>query len=724
MSQPPQPTSRRKRLGRREFLMMLGVGAAGVFVGVKLGTPLIRLRLAEWVETSGGPPGDIEAPPDAWFEITPDNRVRLFLPKVEMGQGVHTGLAQIAAGELEIAWEQLDVQHAPTNKVADPVATSASTTIAGLYLPLRETSATLRELLRSEAVRQLNVPAEALSLENGVFHIRDDASRQVTYGELFQHASEWELPSEPPALKPLDQHHFIGKSMPRVDLPAKITGQAVYGYDVRIPGMLYGAVARPNTVQGKLKSANPGSAASQPGVVQVVIETGFAGVVAESRLQAQQALEKLELVWDPGRSWQQSDIDALTTVGQGEGVMIQKEGDPEEGLQEGTIIEAEYRTPMAFHAYLEPLAAAADVRPDGVTIYASTQAAVRLRGKIADALGREESEIIVQPTYLGGGLGRKIDELVAVDAAILSKASGKPVHVGLTRPEDFRNGFVRPPTHHRLRAVLTADGRIHAMEHLQASGQVAFPFLPGFLGSVMGADFGSWRGALIQYSVPNLQTIAWLADLPVATGWWRGLGLMANTFAIESFIDELAFAAGVDPLEFRLRHLPQNEKGQRIASALQTAARKGAWGSPLPDGYGRGLAFTYDYGTIIVEIAEVSVEKDQIQVHKFTAAADPGLIINPDGVLSQTEGGITMGVSASLRESAIIKDGALQASNFDGYPLLRNAEAPEIVVELINSGSKPFGMGEPPIGPVPAAIANAVFSATGKRLRQLPLRLG
>jgi len=682
------------------------------------------LRLAEWVESSGGPPADIEAPPDAWFEITLDNRVRLFLPKVEMGQGVHTGLAQIAADELEISWDQLEVLHASTDKVADPIATSASTTIAGLYLPLRETSATLRELLRGEAARQLKVPAQDLVPEGGIFHLKDDASQQITYGELFQHAAEWELPSEPPALKSLDQHRFIGKAMPRLDLPAKITGQAVYGYDVRLPGMLYGAVARPVTVEGKLKSALPGSAPSQPGVIQVVIEEGFAGVVAESRLQAQQALEKLELDWELGRAWQQSDIEAMTTVGQGEGVMIQKEGDPEGALLDGTVIEAEYRTPMAYHAYLEPMAAVVDVRPEGITIYASTQAAVRLRGKVAEALGREESEIIVQPVYLGGGLGRKIDELVAVDAARLSNAVGRPVHVGLNRPEDFRNGFVRPPTHHRLRAVLTGDGRIYAMEHLQASGQVAFPFLPSFMGTVMGADFGSWRGALIQYTVPNLQTIAWLADLPVATGWWRGLGLMANVFAVESFIDELAHAAGIDPLEFRLRHLPQNEKGQRITNALRTAAAKASWGSPLLPGHGRGIAVSYDYGTVMAEIAEVSVEKDQIHVHKFTAAADPGLIVNPDGVIAQTEGGITMGVSAALQEEVILKDGALEASNFDRYPILRNTEAPEIQVELITSGDKPFGMGEPPIGPVPAAVANAVFAAVGKRLRQLPLRLG
>ena len=722
MSQSTTP-GKRKRLGRREFLMMLGVGAAGVFVGVKLGTPIIRLRLAEWVESSGGPPTDIDAPPDAWFEITPDNRVRLFLPKAEMGQGVHTGLAQIAADELEIEWDQLEVLHAATDKLADPVATSASTTIAGLYLPLRETAAILKEMLIGEAARQLNLPAGELVAKSGIVSVKNDTSQNITYGKLFQYADEWELPDQAPVLKPLDQHRYIGKSMPRVDLASKINGQAIYGYDVRLPDMLYGAVARPKTIDGQLKSARPGSAASQPGVVKVVIEDGFAGVVAKSRIQAQQALEKLDLEWDLGRAWQQSEIESMTMVGKGEGVLIQKEGDPEEALLEGSIVEAEYRTPMAFHAYLEPLAAAADVRSDGVTIYASTQAAVRLRGKVAEAIGRDENEVVVQPVYLGGGLGRKIDELAAVEAARLSQAAGKPVHLGFTRQDDFRSGFVRPPTHHRLRAVLDNAGHIHGMEHLQASGQVAFPFLPSFMSSVMGADFGSWRGALINYDIANMQTVAWLVDLPVPTGWWRGLGLMANVFAIESFIDELAYAANIDPLEFRLQHLPKNEKGNRIGAALNAAADKAGWGNPLPAGQGRGIAVSYDYGTIMVEIAEVSVEKDQIQVHRITAAADPGLIVNPDGVIAQTEGGITMGVSASLHEEVIIADGEFQAGNFDRYPLLRNADAPEIDVVLINSGEKPFGMGEPPIGPVPAAIANAVFAAVGKRLRRLPLRM-
>jgi len=718
----PIQTSTQKRLSRRDFLIVLGVGAAGLYAGVRLGTPYLRLRLVDWLESSGGPPSNIEAPPDAWFEILPDNTVNLYLPKSEMGQGVHTGLAQIAAEELEIGLEQMVVFHASTARLVDPVGTSASNTISSLYTPLREVAATLRELLRTEAARQLNTQQDELDLADGVFSLKSDPNQQRTYGELFQSLEEWELPEGPPPLKNPAQHKHIGQSYPRVDLPAKITGEAVYGFDARLPDMAYGAVARPETIQGKLVSASAGQADQQPGVVQVVVEEDFAGVVAESREQAYQALEQMELGWDPGRLWQQEEIEAMVAVGEGKSVVIQKEGNVDQALQTGKVVEAEYHTPLAYHAYLEPMAALADVKPDGVHIWASTQAANRLRGAVADVIQRDEEEITIHPVYLGGGFGRKIDEIAAVEAARLSQAASRPVQVAMNRPEDFRSGFLRPPTHNRLRASLDKNGSMLALEHQASSGAVAFPFLPSFLSTVLGADFGSYRGAILYYAVPNKQTTAWLAELPIPTGWWRGLGLMPNTFAIESFIDEVAYAASQDPLEFRLRHLPDDESGQRVRKALQTAAERANWGAPLPDDHAHGLAMSYDYGTIMVEIAEVALENDQVRVHHVTAVADPGLVINPDGVVAQTQGAITMGLSATLLEKVVIKDGVLQPSNFNEYPLLRNADAPDIEVTVISSRNQPSGVGEPPIGPIPAAVANAVFAASGQRLRSLPLK--
>lgn len=412
----------------------------------------------------------------------------------------------------------------------------------------------------------------------------------------------------------------------------------------------------------------------------------------------------------------------MVKVGEGQGVVIQKTGDIDSVPDGGKGIQAEYTTPMAFHAYLEPLAAIADVQPDRVNVWASTQAANRLRGAVADAIRRGEEEIIIHPVFLGGGFGRKIDERAAVEAARLSKAANRPVQVAMNRQEDFRTGFVRPPTHNILRASVDANGSLITLHHQAASGEVAFPFLPAVMGSILGADFGSYRGAIVNYAIPNVQTIAWLIKLPVPTGWWRGLGLMANTFAVESFIDEAAEIGGIDPLVFRIRHLPDNEKGQRMQNALEAAAEQANWGGPLPVGHAQGLAMSYDVGTIMVEIAEVSVENDQIRVHKVTAVADPGLAINPDSVKAQTEGAIIMGLSSTLLEQVLLKDGTFQQTNFDRYPLLRNADAPDIDVVVLNSRSTPSGIGEPPIGPIPAAVANGVFAATGKRLRRLPLK--
>jgi isoquinoline 1-oxidoreductase beta subunit len=346
-----------------------------------------------------------------------------------------------------------------------------------------------------------------------------------------------------------------------------------------------------------------------------------------------------------------------------------------------------------------------------------------VRKEVAKALGRAPESVEVMPTYLGGGFGRKSGIEPAVEAARLAQAAGVPVHVGWNRLEDMRHGYVRPPTHHVLRAALDGAGRITAIEHQQASGEVAFGFIPGFLAAIMGADFGAWRGATIAYNAPHTRAVAWRNDLPLATGWWRGLGLLANVFAIESFVDELAHAAGRDPLQFRLDNLPDDERGARLRAVLQLAAERAGWNSPAPAGHSRGVACCMDAKTAVAEIAEVSVEGQTIRVHRVTAAVDPGLVINPDGATAQTQGAIVMGLSSTLFEELTIKDGAIVPANFDAYPLLTMADTPEIEVALAGSGDTPYGMGEPPIGPIAAAVANAIFALTGQRLRRLPLRL-
>lgn len=721
---PPADQPPRWRITRRGFL--IGAGATGALVGAGLlfGVPFARLKIADVLDQSGAPFG-VDAPPFVWFELTADNHVVLHAPKVEMGQGIHTALGQIAAEELGIEWEQLRVVQANTTRGPnDSGGTGGSSSVPALFTPLREAAATLRETLRLRAAGLWGVPAADLTIAAGIISAAD--GRNVTYGELVaaNAGGDWPEPDSPPALKLRSAWRYIGKSQPRVDFAAKLTGQARYGYDMRLPNMLYGAVARPATIEGKLRSAAAGAAASMPGVVRVVIEDDLAAVVAETRIQADLARNRLETTWDDGRLWQQDEIDALCSVGSGRATVIQRIGNAQAALRDGTrSVLAEYRTPLAAHAHLEPQAALVDVQADRVTAYVSTQFPETVRGSLAQALGVDEALVEVQATYLGGGFGRKLNTEVAIEAARLSRAVGRPVHVGYNRREEFRNGYLRPPTHSLLKAMLDADGRMTAIEHQQASGDVAFPFFPAIAASVLGADFGAWRGARIAYDVPNIRTVAWRTPLPVATGWWRGLGLLANTFAVESFIDEVAHAAGADPLAFRLAHLGNGEHATGLRGVLEAAAAAAGWGTSLPAGRARGIACSIDVGTPVAQVVELSLDAGRPRVHKVTCAIDPGIAINPDGVVAQSEGSIIMGLSSTFLERITIRDGAIASTNFDSYPLLTMKDAPEIEVIVRQTGDAPRGVGEPPIGPIAAAVANALFALTGQRLRELPLTL-
>jgi isoquinoline 1-oxidoreductase beta subunit len=459
----------------------------------------------------------------------------------------------------------------------------------------------------------------------------------------------------------------------------------------------------------------------------VVRDGEFVGAVARTRAAAQTAVSTMQVQWNETKPLQQADIDAIITVGPDAGTPIQRTGDAASALgspSAGTLT-AEYRTPMAIQTPMEPQAALADVRADKATVWASTQGAQSVRSSVAAAIGFKPEQVEVITTYLGGGFGRKIDIEAATEAARLSKAAGAPVHVGWTRTEELRYGFVRPSTHHVMRAQLGADGRIAAFEHRQASGDVLFALLPkaasNIAGGILGADFGATRGAMLRYDVPNVSTIVWRRPLPVRTGPWRGLGALPNAFALESFIDELAAAAGADPLEFRLRHLPNDDWGKRMRAVLRAAADASGWGSAPPSGRARGIACATDVDTVVAQVAEVSVDDaGKIRVHRVTAAMDCGLVVNPDGARAQVEGNVMWGVGSTLLEEARVEDGRFAAGNFDGYPLLTMREAPVVDAILVKSDDKIRGVGEPAIAPVAAAIGNAVFALTGKRLRQLP----
>ncbi len=716
--------NRRWRVSRRGFLIGAGVAGVGLALGWRYGLPEARLRIADSLETAGAP-GSTEGSVTSWFEVTPDNRVLLYLPKVEMGQGVHTALAQIAAEELEVPFERLQVVSASTLRgISDGFGTGASNTVSTLFTPLREAAATMREMLRAKAAEKWNVEPETVVAQDGGFFQRTDPDQTMSYAEVVEGVGHWDVPDSPPDLKAVEDFRYIGKALKRVDFVEKLTGRAVYGYDARVPGMLYGAVARPPTIGATLSSASAGTARQQPGVVEVVIEDGFAGVVAKTRAQAYAGVAALNLTWQEGPPLQQADIEALVQVSDDGGVVIQREGRAGANLRKGVLVEAEYRSPMAAHAHLEPQAALVDVQADKVTALVSTQSPGLVRDELVKLLGREKDAVEVTATYLGGGFGRRLNVQVAKEAARLSQAVGAPVHVGWNRSEEFRDGYVRPPTHNRLRGSLDENGNILATEHVQSSGDVAFPFFPNFLVLLFGADFGAWRGSRFHYDgIEHCQVTSQRARLPVKTGWWRGLGLLCNTFAIESFMDELAFEAGADALEFRLRHLADSEHGRRMKAVLNAAAERAGWQTPPPEGRAYGIACSTDVQTVCAQVAEVSVENGKIRVHKITAAVDPGFVVNPDGVTAQTQGAIVMGLSSTLFERLTVKDSRFEPTNFDTYPLLTMKETPDIEVVILESGEEPFGMGEPPLGPVAAAVANAVFALTGQRLRELPLEL-
>lgn len=640
-----------------------------------------------------------------------------------MGQGIHTALAQIAVEELDLDWADLEVVHGTTAVgPPNPLGTGGSYSVMTMYEPLRRTAAMLRAMLLLRAADHLDAAPDDLRLQ-GRYVTVPQSDRKVSLWSLAEDPGAWREPDNAPAPKKASDFTTIGQSVPRVDMRGKVTGQALYGYDMRLPGMKYGAVLRSPTIEGKLRSINDRALRDQPDT-ELVQHPDLIGVVAPTRALARQAVSQLDAVWDPGRPWHQAALETMVRVGHDESdaVTVQRIGDARVHLAETTDLTSQFTTPFAVQTPMEPQAALADVQPDQVRVWVSTQWPDWARLAVARALKRRIRDVEVLPTYIGGGFGRKQGDDIAVEAALLSQATGVPVHVGRDRTEELRYGFVRPPTHHRLAARLE-QGRIQALSHHQGSGDVVFSSLPA-AGAVLGADLGALRGARITYDIPHVRVMAWRRPLPVRTGAWRGLGLLANLFAIESFMDELALAAGRDPLEFRLDHLADDQFGWRMRRALETVATEAGWGGHLPPGHARGLACGLDTGTVVAQIAEISLEgeaeRPELKVHKVTAVMDCGLAINPDGALAQLEGNIMWGVSSTLLESLRIEDGALLPGNFDTYPILSLARAPEINAILQVTGDVPYGVGEPGIGPVPGAIANAFAALTGHRIRHLP----
>ncbi|MEM9719607.1 MAG: molybdopterin cofactor-binding domain-containing protein [Bacteroidota bacterium] len=719
-------TEKKKKKGfsRRKFLVRSSVGL-GVIVGAGyLSRNLVRRYLAGFANTAELPYTN-SVGPNVWFEITTDNQLILHSPKVEMGQGTFTGLAQMAADELEVPIEKISVVHAASETGnIDPFSTGGSTSISGLWQPLRELAATMREMLKGEAAKLLGVAASSLSLKDGVISSGDTS---MTYGEVVAQVKEWTVPDTPP-LKDIKDYKYIGKPIQRIDLTDKVLGTPMFGIDSTLPDMLYGAVARPNTIGAKFVDADISAAEGMPGVVKIVKEEDFVGVVAKSRTEAENAKNAIKVTWESEREWASADIEEMIQVGKGDPIVIQKEGKAKSLLADGEdVITAEFKSPIGAHAQLEPNGSLAFVEADKATVMISTQVVNLTRSEVAERLGMEVEQVNIQPTYLGGGFGRRLHTPNAVQTAVMSKAVGKPVKCFFNRKEEFQNDTFRPPTHHVLKAKLSENGMIEAIEHNVSSGDVMFgsPLFPAVIESVLGADVGAWRGGMIQYrKIPNFRAISWRVKLPFATSWWRSLGLLANTFAIESFIDELALKAGKDPVQFRLDHTKNDEAGKRLSAVIREAAEKSGYTDEVKNGMAMGFAASTDANTPVAQVVEVSIENEQIKVHKVTCVIDPGIAVNPDQVRAQCEGAIIMGMSASMFEKMEVKNSELSPTIYGPYQMALMRHAPkEIDVVILENAEKPGAVGEPPLGPIGAAIANAVFRLTGQRLREMPFSL-
>jgi isoquinoline 1-oxidoreductase subunit beta len=712
------------QLTRRRFLKAgggLGVLAVGGFYGVREGRLfLVDTLMTTSQEGGGAKPKD----PNLWFEIAATGAVTFHSPKMDMGQGINSALMQIAAEELEVRWDQIRVVPGEPRRGLNvsEMSTFASSSVTSMYKPVRETAATMREMLRSEGAMQLGIPAADIVVKEGRCTSRNDTAKALTYGEIVAaKKTPWIVPKDKAALKDPKDFVSIGKDMPRADVLDKLRGKPVYAYDVRLDGMLYGAVARPPSYGAKLKSAAPGQAESQPGVVKVVIDTGanFAGVVAKTRTQARAAVAKLELHWAGGSTASQADVERLVTARRGEGVSVRRHGDAADVLSKGVSVEADYRTPMAAHAHLEPISATVHVTAAMVEAWVPTQSPQA----DTSALGpwSKGREVVVHPMQMGGSFGRKGMQTMVSEAARLSAAVGQPVHVGWTRHEEMQQSFYRPVTNTYLRGKVSATGKIEAVQQVSVTGTVTAE-LPGIAFSVLGFDPGAGAGLFLDYAISNYSVRASNADLPVRTGIWRGVGLYPNVFALESFMDELAVVAKKDPLEFRLMNFGDDKLGSRSKRVLQDVRKRSDWDTPVPAGRGRGVAVSNSTGTHVAMVAEVSITNGAIVVERVTASVDCGLVVNPVNAELQAKGSIVMGMSSTLIERLTMKNGAVEQRDFDDYPLLTLKQTPrQIDVHFIETTDAPQGMGEPVIGPVGACIANALFALTGQRQRSLPL---
>jgi isoquinoline 1-oxidoreductase subunit beta len=709
----------KKTFSRRKFFTRAGVGLVGTAALLYFGRSPIRRKISGIAADLDLPSGVLNFDTDMWFEINPDNTVTLKSPKSEMGQGIFTGFAMLAAEELDVTLDKIKVVHGSTaNGAVDLAGTGGSSSTTALYKNIREVAATMRETLKLAAAKLWNVDPSVIQTKEGVLSAN---GKTMTYAELAKQTTEWKT-AKTPALRPESQFKYVGTEQKRVDLHDKVFGKPIYGIDVDLPNMVYGAILYCPYIGGSLKKADISEAKNAPNVLKVVEHKDWIGVVASSRYAAEKAVEKINVEWNIPKKYTTQDVVNTITVGSGNKVNVQNVGNTEGVLGKApNALTSHYRTPLGIHATMEPSVIVADVTADKAVIYAPTQFANKVQSDVASILDLSSKKVEIKTTFLGGGFGRRMQKHNAVEAALLSKAVGKPVHLLSNRQQEFQNGYMRPNTHHVLRG-LTNGGKVEVLSHDMATADMYLWSVTPLANDVLGADFiSAGHGAQIPYAIPNHQATMWQSELPFRTGIWRSVGMYANTFAVECFMDELA--AGKDPLQFRIDHCDDSDLLQRRKAVLTKLAEKSGWNTPKVADIGRGIAVGEDRKSISAAVVEVKIEGGFIRVVKVTQIIDAGKIVNPDGVRQQVEGATMMAMSAALYEDVHIEDSQIVETNFHNYRVARLSDAPQIEVILHEGSPKPLGVGEAPMSPIAPAIANAVFNLTGKRLRSLPLQM-
>ena len=687
------------KVSRREFLLLSGGATAGLVLGFHLPAR-----------------GDERAPfaPNAWLAIDEGGAVTVWVIRSEMGQGVLTSMPMLVAEQLDADWHSVKVAQAVTDPKYGRMSTGGSQSVRRSWEPLQRAGAAAREMLVAAAAKRWEVDPKACLAREGAVMERG-GGRSLPYGKLVADAAKLPVP-ESPALKGPGEFALLGRPIPRLDTAEKVTGRAIFGTDVRLPGMLFATVARCPVRGGKVKTYQAAAALKVRGVRKVVeVPTGVA-VVADSSWAALRGREALRATFDPGPNGKLDSVEVSARLADPAAKLtaVRSEGDFEAALARSkTRHEAVYQFPYLAHVTMEPMNCTARVDGAGAELWSPSQSPTWAQGEVAKALGLPEDRVRVHTTLLGCGFGRRAMPDVPVEAAHVARAAGAPVQVLWTREDDIVHDYYRPASRNVLSAGVDASGKLLAFRHTVRAPSVAAQVFekPEGRPDVVGGAFD------LPYRAEAVLVDCYAPAIGVTVGWWRSVYASQNACAQECFVDELAAKAGQDPFAFRRALL---EGAPRLKEVLELAAAKSGWGGPLPPGRGRGIACFPSFGSFVAEVAEVSVVDSAIRVHRVVSAIDCGRIVNPDTIEAQIEGAIAFGLGAALREAITIRNGSAVQTNFDDYEPLRFPEMPAVEVHRVTSAEAPGGIGEPGVPPVAPAVLNAVAAATGVRVRTLP----